>query len=105
FPQVGKIMKVAEEFIEAEMLLSAYDLHYNHITPPFDFASLLFLDSGGYEASKDIDLSDIGDTEHHPRHWNRNLYDSVLAAWNTNVPTVLISYDHPRERLSVRDQI
>ena len=34
------------------MLVSAYDLHYKAIEPPFDFASFLFLDSGGYEASK-----------------------------------------------------
>lgn len=105
FPQVAKILKTTEEVIESAILISAYDLHYCKIAPPFDFASLIFLDSGGYEASKDMDLSDIGDREHRPTKWSHQLHDKVLAGWNSRVPTVIISYDHPKERLLLRDQI
>ena len=52
FPDVRKIIEYSSEIIEGPMLVSAYDLHYKAIEPPFDFASFLFLDSGGYEASK-----------------------------------------------------
>ena len=48
FPEVADIIKMAEEFIEGPMLVSAYDLHYKHIRGPFVAPSLLFLDSGGY---------------------------------------------------------
>lgn len=105
FPDIGKIVKYSEELIEGPALVSAYDLHYNEIAPPLDFASLLFLDSGGYEASKDLDLSDFGDKRYQPRKWARESHEAVLATWRSRVPTVLISYDHPRERLLIDQQI
>lgn len=105
FPDIAKIIKTTEEVIEGEMLISAYDLHYDNIKPPFDYASLLFVDSGGYEASKDTELSDLGERDHTPKEWNQEIYEAVLATWRPRVPTVVISYDHPKERQSIRDQI
>src|ERR1700688_794800 len=78
FPDVAKLVRTAEEFIEGEMLLSAYDIHYKHVVGPFDFASLVFLDSGGYEASQDGELSDLGDRPHEPQQWTRALHAAVL---------------------------
>lgn len=105
FPEAGEIVKYSAELIAGPALVSAYDLHYGEIAPPLDFASLLFLDSGGYEASKDLDLSDFGDKRHRPRKWSRQSHESVIATWQPRIPTILISYDHPRERLSVAEQI
>jgi hypothetical protein len=105
FPDVREIIEYSSEIIEGPMLVSAYDLHYKKIEPPFDFASLLFLDSGGYEASKDAELSDFGDKEHVPKDWSQEMHEAVLAAWRPNVPSVIISYDHPKSKLSVKDQI
>src|SRR5437868_7047917 len=105
FPEVKQILKTAEELIEGPMLISAYDIHYKHISPPFDFASLLFLDSGGYEASKDADLSDTGEREHIPARWSTDFHNQIASDWNAGVPTVMISYDHPKERLSITNQI
>jgi len=105
FPEVSKIIRTSAEFIDGPMLISAYDLHYRKIKPPFDFGSLIFLDSGGYEAAKDADLSDFGEREHKPIQWSQEMHEQVLAGWNARVPTVLISYDHPKERLPVRKQI
>jgi hypothetical protein len=48
FPDIDKIIKYSSELIEGVALISAYDLHYGKIKPPFDFPSLIFLDSGGY---------------------------------------------------------
>ena len=56
FPDVRKIIEYSSGIIDGVMLISAYDLHYGEIKPPFDFASLIFVDSGGYEASKDAEL-------------------------------------------------
>lgn len=105
FEQIGEIVEYSSEIIDSAMLISAYDLHYKYISPPFNFASLIFLDSGGYEASKDADLSDFGDREHQPRQWSRELHDAQLASWKPGVPSVIISYDHPSERMPIADQI
>ena len=105
FPDVRNIIEYSSEIIEGPMLVSAYDLHYNNITPPFDFASLLFLDSGGYEASKDMGVSDLGERHHVPMRWTRDMHEAELANWQPSVPSVIISYDHPMERLSIKDQI
>jgi hypothetical protein len=105
FPDVRKIIAYSSEIIEGPILISAYDLHYEKITPPFDFASLLFLDSGGYEASKDAELSDFGDREHVPKEWTMEMYETQLAKWRPKVPSVIISYDHPKAKLPIREQI
>jgi hypothetical protein len=105
FPDVEKIIEYSSEIIDGPALISAYDLHYEKISPPFNFPSLLFLDSGGYEASKDTELADLGERDHKPAHWDIKLHEAQLASWNSTVPSVLISYDHPRERLTIREQI
>lgn len=105
FPDVAKIVRYCSELIEGTTLVSAYDIHYGKVSPPFSFASLLFLDSGGYEASKDVDLSDLGDKEHNPKAWSKEMHEAVIAQWKPEVPSVLISYDHPKERISIAEQI
>ena len=105
FPDVDKILKTTTEFIAGPILVSAYDLHYQHITPPFDFAPLIFIDSGGYEAGRDSELSDYGAKDHHPDKWTRDFHKAVLAGWESISPAIAVSYDHPRERLSITQQI
>lgn len=105
FPDVQKIIESCSELIEGVTLVSAYDLHYGKVRPPFDFPKLIFLDSGGYEASKDAELSDIGDRIHHPKEWTQEMHEGVLAKWQPSVPSVLISYDHPKARMEFAEQI
>jgi hypothetical protein len=105
FPEIRKIIEYSSEIIEGPMLVSAYDLHYGMIETPFDFASLLFLDSGGYEASKDAELSDFGDKDHIPRCWSQEMHEAALANWKPSVPSVIISYDHPKAKLSIKEQV
>jgi hypothetical protein len=108
FADVGEIVRYSSELIDSgAVLVSAYDLHYEHIKPPFfGFADLLFLDSGGYEASKDADLSDYGDRQHVQRDWTQEMHEAQIRAWKPKgIPSVVISYDHPRERLNIKAQI
>lgn len=105
FPDVGRILAFSEEFITESVLVSAYDLKFGKIAPPFDFASLIFLDSGGYEASKDAELSDVGDREHRPQTWSEQLYSEAVQTWSATVPTVIVSYDHPAQRIAIPDQV
>jgi hypothetical protein len=105
FPEVAGIIKLAEEFIEGPMLVSAYDLHYEHIAGPFAAPALIFLDSGGYEAGKDADFSDLAEYQEIAQPWTREYHQAILRSWESNEPTVMISYDHPRDRMSVASQI
>jgi len=105
FPDAAKVVATTSEVIDGPALVSAYDLWYKNLEPPFDFATLLFLDSGGYEAGKDVELSDVGERDHTPLPWTRERHDEVLAAWSPAVPSVLITFDHPSERLPVGEQI
>lgn len=105
FPDVDNIVRYSSELIVGVILVSAYDLDYEKIHPPFDFPSLIFLDSGGYEASRDAEFSDFGDKHHVPQVWSQPMHEAQLTAWQPKVPSVLISYDHPKERLPIKAQI
>jgi hypothetical protein len=104
FPEVGGIIKMAEEFIEGPILISAYDLYYQHIKPPFAAPSLIFLDSGGYETGKDAEFPDLVE-QRQPPPWTREDHLKILRSWESIAPTVVISYDNPTDRVSVADQI
>jgi hypothetical protein len=108
FPDISKIVSANSELISGPILVSAYDLYYANIQAPFDFASLIFLDSGGYEAAKDYQFSDLSDkheTENSPKPWTAELHSDILAQWNSLVPTIFICYDHPRERIGLPEQV
>ena len=105
FVSVQHNIDYSSESMDDAALISAYDLHYAKLALPENFAALLFLDSGGYEASKDVDLSDYGDREHRARTWTQEMHEAQLAKWRPGVPSVIISYDHPNERCTIRRQI
>ncbi len=106
FPDVNKIVEFSSELITDVALVSAYDLHHKFVTAPFTFPSLVFLDSGGYEASKDSELSEINEGEHTPRSgWTRELHAVQVDSWHFEVPTVLVSFDSPDEKVPLDEQI
>jgi hypothetical protein len=105
FPKVQKILKASEEYIADEILVSAYDISHGILFQKFDFASAIFLDSGGYEASRDADLSEVYEGEHVVKDWNPEMYQEVMQNWTSASPTVFTSFDHPRHRTDTREQI
>lgn len=105
FPKVQKILKACEEYIADEILVSAYDISYKTISTEFDFASVVFLDSGGYEASRDSDLSEIYEGDHVAKDWSPEKYAEVVQNWSSTSPTVFVSFDHPKHRTDTKDQI
>lgn len=105
FPEVQNILATTSEAIDGEILISAYDLAYNNIKPPFDFAQSIFLDSGGYEASKDVELSEIKHQPYRPEGWTLDQFQQVINDWESKRPTVFVSYDHPHERVTTLEQI
>lgn len=104
-PNIEKVFSACEEFIDGPWLISAYDVKHQHLGPPFDFGSAVFLDSGGYEASSDSDLSDVSGQVQTAKNWSQAEHSEVLEKWNSKVPVIAISYDHPKIRCSLAEQI
>jgi len=105
FPQVRGIMNLMAEFITSPILVSAYDIHYRLISDKITFSQLLFLDSGGYEARIEHDLSETYGKLHKPKPWRRPLYEGVLSRWSSKWPTIAVSFDSPAKFLTLSKQI
>jgi len=105
FPQVREVMKLMEEFITSPILVSAYDVHYRLISQKIRFSQLLFLDSGGYEAQIEHDLSEAYGKIHKPKAWNKRLHERVIANWKSRWPTIAVSFDSPAQFLPLSKQI
>ncbi len=106
FREMKKIIRVMTEFITEAVLVSAYDIHYKLLAPQkLTFPSAIFLDSGGYEARVEHDLSEAYGEEYKPKKWTARDHHGVLAHWQGSVPTIVISYDSPRRRTSIERQL
>lgn len=104
-PKIEKIFRATEEFIDGPLLISAYDIGRGHLNAPFDVGSAVFLDSGGYEASSDSDLSDVGTQPAREDDWTQTEHAEILASWTSKAPVIVISYDHPKLRHALAKQI
>lgn len=103
---VNKVFEASRQFLDGPFLISAFDIANKHLTEPFDFAGAVFLDSGGYEIGPGTDLSDVSsEPSGKPDDWSPEQHSAVLANWSANVPTVVITYDHPQVHLPVKDQL
>jgi hypothetical protein len=105
---VDKIVEYMAKTTTDEVLVSAYDLHHEGLRAARfrSFASVVFLDSGGYEATKDTDLSDTGENAYSPGKWTLpQLQQTLNEKWDFNFPTVLVSYDSPHAKTTVEKQI
>jgi hypothetical protein len=106
FGYIDQAITVTRDLIHDAALISAYDLHHNHLANIPDKQRLLFIDSGGYEAQKDFEALKFGKTDHEPKPWTRKFHQTALNNHHDTVPnTILVSYDHPAERLPLADQI
>lgn len=103
---VADIIKVTREFVNGPILVSAYDVARNKVKQSsLTFATLVFLDSGGYEAGADADLSEVVSRTEGPELWRITDHNAVLASWNFQKPTVLVNFDTPRRRETLAVQI
>lgn len=104
-PEIEKPFRASEQFIDGPILISAYDVKHGLLSPPYDFGSAIFLDSGGYETSRITDLSDVGDQPPTQLAWPEEAHAALIADWSPKVPSAVISYDHPSRRYSLEEQI
>jgi len=106
FPELRNILRMMSEFITDGILISAYDVHYKLLPPSakIRFPRFVFLDSGGYEARVEHDLSESYGHPYRPKRWNVTTYERVLAQWSSPIPTVAVTYDSPKQFLSLKNQ-
>ena len=106
FPEMKKIIALMQEFITGAVLVSAYDEHYGNLTSQnLTFPSVIFLDSGGYEARVEHDLSESYGQDYKPKTWNVRDHRGVIENWKSNIPTILVSYDSPAKHTRVEHQV
>ena len=102
---IEKILETIPSYFTGPLLISSYDLFYmKKDFPTISFPELIFLDSGGYEAGKEKEIADIGLYKPNAKEWSRDLHKNAIDGWSNDIPTVLISYDHPKERKPISDQ-
>jgi hypothetical protein len=106
FPEMKKIIRMMAEFITGSCLVSAYDIHYKLLAPKqLTFPEVVFLDSGGYEARVEHDLSEAYGQDYKPKKWTSKEHHRVLLDWKSKRPTIAISYDSPRRHSSIERQL
>ena len=106
--EIERTLQIAGEFITDVVLISAYDIHYNHLPSPDRIQcrpDAIFVDSGGYEVSDDDDYSSVVESTIRPNPWTREDLESVHDRWPPEVPAVFVSFDHPRKRKPLADQV
>jgi hypothetical protein len=106
--EVRDLLEFALEWLTDSMLISAYDIHHGHIPKPGEMAKapeLTVVDSGGYEARIDHDLSTSVHLPHAPRDWNEKLLDEVLSSWPTRFAAAFVTYDDASERHPFAEQL
>ena len=103
---IDNLLQAMAGNITESLLLSAYDLSYEHVgLPTSAFAEVLFLDSGGYEASKDLDVAYLVAPPGNLQPWTINRYKTVLTRIDPIMPTFVTSFDHPEVRQPIAEQI
>lgn len=94
--QFDKIFNSLKDYLSEVTLLSAYDLYYKLIDIKHIYETdILFIDSGGYEASLEPDLSEIFGFEHKPRDWTEEFYIDQINCLENITNIVLVNYDYP----------
>lgn len=110
--EIESILNIMKEFITECHLVSAYDIYYKYFdTSDLVFSEFMFIDSGGYEATKEHELSEIRSSEsesYKAKPWSSDMHNEVCEDWLNKFPqkrTILISYDHPKKRNILENQI
>ena len=103
---IGPVFEALKLDITESFLVSAYDISYGNLKLPSEaLAEVLFLDSGGYEVSKDYDVMDPQYPSAEPKKWCQKDFQKVLQEIDTVMPTFVTAFDHPNERQSISQQI
>lgn len=102
---ISNTIDLLSDVVSGPFLVSSYDVYHCENFPNLDFSTLIFLDSGGYECAVESDVSEIGMYKPESHKWNEETHLETIQNWNSEIPTVIISYDHPTKRCTLENQI
>jgi hypothetical protein len=95
-PEVHEDLLTYKEWLTECLLVSAYDLHYNHIPKANEFAPatpISFIDSGGYESYHSNDFLGASKYMHPNKDWSSQLLKDTLIKWPQEYPAIIVSFD------------
>lgn len=105
--EVADVLEFSKEFLTETLLVSAYDLHYQHI--PYEEGNFVtpitIIDSGGYEAGSTYDLSTTTKYNYDVKPWSEQLLEGILNAWPEYKSAIIVSYDDGNYRTTLSEQI
>jgi hypothetical protein len=104
FPDLAQIVADTAPYLTDVAMISSYDVHYDLIPTNWS-PNLLFMDSGGYEARYESDLSELHYHDRPVREWTRQLYFQTLTDLKTTSPLVAISFDEVKNNVRPKDQV
>src|SRR2546422_8460912 len=93
--ELREIFANAATVVTESMLVSAYDIHYAHLPRPERFPctpSVIFLDSGGYEANADHDLSAVYRYGYPAKEWELLHFTRLLDRWPPHIAAIFTSF-------------
>jgi hypothetical protein len=105
FSNIGNIWKNVTEFMPPIVLISSYDIFYTKMPYEINNVDIVFIDSGGYEATIDRDFSDIYATPHNTMNWDIDKHKTALTQIETLASKVVISFDRNSYDLPLEKQI
>jgi len=94
--ELKDLVKWCSEFLTDAMLLSAYDIHHGYHASPQELGEIceiLFVDSGGYETSLFVDLSEAYATRHGLKEWNEQLLEKVISKIPKEYNLAIVNHD------------
>jgi hypothetical protein len=105
---IRELMELAAPELHESVLISAYDIGKRKY-PPISRVSLnvdlSFVDSGGYEAGGDADLSSVHKDQALDLSWTAKKLERVYDRWPRKKPAVFVNFDHVRKRKRISQQI
>lgn len=106
FLDIEKLHSYVKDHIPDASLISAYDIYYEKIKIENIYQSdILFVDSGGYESSVDIELSEIYNKDYIPNKWDYGKFKDQVLKLEPLTNIALVSYDNANEKNDLRTQI
>ena len=105
--EVAEALEFSKEFLTESLLVSAYDIYYNHIPFTEDdiCTEITILDSGGYETGNSYDLSMTSKFNYDIKNWDVTKLEQMIQSWPEHKAAIIVSYDDGIHRFPLKTQI
>ena len=108
YSSVTLALEIIGIFLKDSMLISAYDLHHKRLRKPhlyYKTPEFLFIDSGGYELSRDYDSTEADQEPYTPEKFGLTDYIKILNKLHKKLPLIIANFDWGSRHKSLNDQI